>query len=71
VRWSSPEAGLSNDLSEAFAFLKRMPSQRLPSLDGLLVFGSAARQRSFTRVVAEQFPARSTSPTMAAVLPPP
>jgi LysR family glycine cleavage system transcriptional activator len=45
-----------------------MPSQRLPSLDRLLVFDAAARQRSFTRAAAELFLTQSAVSRQVAAL---
>jgi hypothetical protein len=45
-----------------------MPSQRLPSLDRLLIFDAAARQRSFTRAAAELFLTQSAVSRQVAAL---
>lgn len=45
-----------------------MPSTRLPSLDRLLVFDAAARQRSFTRAAAELFLTQSAVSRQVAAL---
>jgi LysR family glycine cleavage system transcriptional activator len=45
-----------------------MPSQRLPSLDRLLVFDAAARQLSFTRAAAELFLTQSAVSRQVAAL---
>ena len=45
-----------------------MPSHRLPSLDRLLVFDAAARQRSFTRAAVELFLTQSAVSRQVAAL---
>jgi LysR family transcriptional regulator, glycine cleavage system transcriptional activator len=45
-----------------------MPSQRLPSLDRLLVFDAAARQRSLTRAAASLFLTQSALSRQVAAL---
>ncbi len=45
-----------------------MPDPRLPSLDRLLVFDAAARQRSFTRAAGELFLTQSAVSRQIAAL---
>ena len=63
MAWCVRRAPPSNDLSELFAFLQRMPDRRdpnrLPPLDLLAGFEAAARLLSFTRAAQERFVTQS------------